>query len=202
MNQQVNRGVRTGGRSARVREAILAATFDELVDWGYAALSMEAVATRAGVHKTTLYRRWPTLDDLLLDALLTWSQDAVPVPDTGTVDSDLLALGGQLADVLNDGVGRQIAAFVLTAGLRSDRLTEATRQYFDHQAQRAVPIVRRAVDRGELPETCDANALLTTFRAPLFYRMVTTGDPIDDALITHAVHVALNAARAGLLSAR
>ncbi|OPX12534.1 TetR/AcrR family transcriptional regulator [Mycobacterium sp. AT1] len=201
MNQQVNRGVRTGGRSARVREAILAATFDELVDSGYAALSMEAVATRAGVHKTTVYRRWPTLDDLLLDALVAWSQDAVPVPDAGSVDSDLLALGRQLAEVLNDGAGRQIAAFVLTAGLRSDRLTEATRQYFDHQAQRAAPIVRRAVDRGELPETCDANALLTTFRAPLFYRMVTTGDPIDDALITNAVHVALNAARAGLLSA-
>lgn len=200
MNQQVNRGLRTGGRSARVREAVLAATFDELVDSGYAALSMEAVATRASVHKTTLYRRWPTLDDLLLDALLTWSQDAVPVPDTGSVDSDLLALGRQLAEVLNDGVGRQIAAFVLTAGLRSDRLVDATRQYFDHQAQRAVPIVRRAVDRGELPERCDANALLTTFRAPLFYRMVTTGDPIDDALITNAVHVALNAARAGLLS--
>ena len=96
---------------------------------------------------------------------------------------------------------RQIAAFVLTGGLRSPRLSEATRRYFDHQALRAVPTVRHAVDRGELPEKCDANALLTTFRAPLFYRMVTTGDPIDEALIAHAVRVALNAARAGLLSA-
>ncbi|TQR86779.1 TetR/AcrR family transcriptional regulator [Mycobacterium hodleri] len=200
MNQQVNRGVRTGGRSARVREAILTATFDELVATGYAALSMEAVASRAGVHKTTVYRRWPTVDDLLLDALTTWSQEALPVPDTGSIDTDLVALGRELADALNDGVGRQIAAFVLTSGLRSSRLSEATRRYFDHQALRAVPTVRQAVDRGELPETCDANALLTTFRAPLFYRMVTTGDPIDDALITHAVDVALNAARAGLLS--
>ena len=200
MNKQVNRGVRTGGRSARVREAILAATFDQLVETGYAGLSMESVASRAGVHKTTVYRRWPTLDDLLLDALTAWSQEALPVPDTGSIDTDLVALGRELAAVLNDGVGRQIAAFVLTSGMQSPRLSEATRRYFDRQALRAVPTVRQAVDRGELPEKCDANALLTTFRAPLFYRMVTTGDPIDEALITHAVRVTLNAARAGLLS--
>jgi AcrR family transcriptional regulator len=200
VNQQVNRGVRTGGRSARVREAILDATLDELIHRGYAALSVEAVASRAGVHKTTIYRRWPTLDDLLVDALTTWSLEALPVPDTGSIEADLLALGRELADVLNEGVGRQIAAFVLTAGLQSARLSEATRRYFDHQALRAIPTVTQAIDRGELPATCDANALLTTFRAPLFYRMVTTGDPIDEALITHAVRVALNAARAGLLS--
>lgn len=201
MNAQLNRGVRTGGRSARVREAVLTATLDELEHGGYAALTVEAVAARAGVHKTTVYRRWPTLDDLLVDALTEWSLEALPVPDTGSIDTDLVALGRELADVLNEGVGRQIAAFVLTAGLRSARLSEATRRYFDYQAARAVPTVTQAIDRGELPASCDANALLTTFRAPLFYRMVTTGDPIDDDLIAHSARVALSAARAGLLSA-
>ncbi|CAA0105535.1 putative HTH-type transcriptional regulator [Mycolicibacterium vanbaalenii] len=199
-NRQFNRGVRTGGRSARVRAAILAATFDELLQGGYAGLSVEAVATRAGVNKTTVYRRWPTLDDLLVDALTEWSLEALPVPDTGSIEADLVTLGRELADVLNEGVGRQIVAIVLTAGLKSARLSEATRRYFDHQALRALPTVNQAIGRGELPATCDANALLTAFRAPLFYRMVTTGDPIDEALITHAVRVALNAARAGLLS--
>ncbi len=200
MNQQMNRGVRTGGRSARVREAILAATLEELIHSGYAALSVEAVATRAGVHKTTVYRRWPTLDDLLLDALTEWSLQALPVPDTGSIETDLLALGRELAEVLNTGVGRHIAAFVLTAGLQSARLSEATRRYFDQQALRAIPTVTQAIDRGELPANCDVAALLTTFRAPLFYRMVTTGDPIDEALITQSARVTLNAARAGLLS--
>jgi AcrR family transcriptional regulator len=199
-NQQVVRGVRTGGRSARVREAILAATLHELNVNGYAALSVEAVASRAGVNKTTIYRRWPTLDDLLVDALMTWSQDAIPVPDTGSVETDLLALGRELADQLNGGVGRQIAAVVLTAGLRSPQLRDATRRYFDHQAARATPHVTRAIDRGELPANTDISALLTTFRAPLFYRMVTTGDPIDDGLIAQTTRVTLAAARAGLLS--
>lgn len=199
-NRQVVRGVRTGGRSARVREAILAATFDELIDSGYAALSVEAVAARAGVNKTTIYRRWPTLDDLLDDALTTWSLGALPDPDTGSIETDLLALGWELADVLNGGVGRQVAALVLTAGLRSAQLRETTRRYFDRQALRATPSVTRAIERGELPADCDADALFTTFRAPLFYRMVTTGDPIDEDLITQAARVALTAARAGLLS--
>jgi AcrR family transcriptional regulator len=199
-NRQVTQGVRTGGRSARVREAILAAAFSELIDSGHAALSVEAVATRAGVNKTTIYRRWPTLDDLLIDALTTWSLETIPIPDTGSIDTDLLALGRELADLLNGGVGRQVATFVLTAGLRSAQHREATRRYFDHQAVRAIPTVDRAIDRGELPADTDANALFTTFRAPLFYRLVTTGDPIDEDLIAQAARVTLTAARAGLLS--
>jgi AcrR family transcriptional regulator len=199
-NRQVVQGVRTGGRSARVREAVLSAVLHELDVNGYAGLSVEAVASRAGVNKTTIYRRWPTLDDLLVDALTEWSHDAIPGHDTGNIETDLLTLGRELADQLNGGIGRQIVAVVLTAGLRSAQLGEATRRYFDQQAVRAEPIVAQAIDRGELPANTDANALLTTFRAPLFYRMVTTGDPIDDALIAQATRVALAAARAGLLS--
>jgi AcrR family transcriptional regulator len=116
-NRQTVRGVRTGGRSERVREAVLEAAFGELIDVGYAALSVESIAVRAGVNKTTIYRRWPTLEDLLVDALTAWSRDAIPVPDTGSIESDLLAAGRELAELLNGGVGRQVAA----RGLRCRR---------------------------------------------------------------------------------
>jgi AcrR family transcriptional regulator len=199
-NRQVVQGVRTGGRSARVREAVLSAVLHELEVNGYAGLSVEAVASRAGVNKTTVYRRWPTLDDLLVDALMTWSEEALPGQATGNIETDLLTLGRELADQLNGGIGRQIVAVVLTSGLRSPQLREATRRYFDQQAVRAAPIVAQAIDRGELPANTDANALLTTFRAPLFYRLVTTGDPIDEASVAQTTRVTLAAARAGLLS--
>jgi AcrR family transcriptional regulator len=199
-NRQVVQGVRTGGRSARVREAVLSAVLHELEVNGYAGLSVEAVASRAGVNKTTVYRRWPTLDDLLVDALMTWSEEALPGQATGNIETDLLTLGKELADQLNGGIGRQIVAVVLTSGLRSPQLREATRRYFEQQAVRAAPIVAQAIDRGELPANTDANALLTTFRAPLFYRLVTTGDPIDEASVAQTTRVTLAAARAGLLS--
>jgi Tetracyclin repressor-like, C-terminal domain len=128
------------------------------------------------------------------------STEAIPGTDTGSIETDLLALGRELADQLNGGVGSQIAAVVLTAGLRSPQLREATRRYFDQQAVHATPVVTQAIDRGELPADTDTNALLTTFRAPLFYRMVTTGDPIDEGLIAQTRRVTLAAARAGLLS--
>jgi hypothetical protein len=117
----------------------------------------------------------------------------------GSIETDLLALGRELADQLNGGIGRQVAAVVLTADLRSAQLREATRRFYDYQAVRAIPIVNRAIDRGEISAKSDANALLTTFRAPLLYRLVTTGDPIDEDLIAHAAHITLTAARAGLL---
>ena len=63
----------------------------------------------------------------------------------------------------------------------------------------AAPVVDRAIDRHELPAECDAAQLLSAFRAPLFYRLVTTGDAIDDELIRRAAAVALLAARAGAL---
>jgi Tetracyclin repressor-like, C-terminal domain len=65
---------------------------------------------------------------------------------------------------------------------------------------RVTPFVTRAIERGELPANTDTDALLTTFRAPLFYRMVTTGDPIDEDLIAQAARGTLTAARTGLLS--
>src|SRR5512132_695784 len=80
---------RPGGRSARVRAAVLRATIAELLRTGYAGLSVEAVADRAGVHKTTVYRRWGTLQQLVTDALLAHVSAKVPQPDTGTLRSDL-----------------------------------------------------------------------------------------------------------------
>jgi AcrR family transcriptional regulator len=192
--------VRTGGRSARVREALLAAALNELIVSGYAALRVEAVAARAGVSKTTVYRRWPTLDDLLVDALTTWSQDPIPIPDTGSVETDLLALGRALADLLNDGFGRPIAAVTLSAGLGATALRDAIRHFFDQQCLRGAPLVARAIDRSELPADINTDALLSTFRAPLFYRMLTAGERIDDRLIAQAVRVTLAAARSGSLS--
>ena len=80
---------RPGGRSARIRQAVLDAAFAELGEKGYGGLSIEAVALRSGVAKTTVYRRWPTRDELVADALDSRSDRNEPVPDTGSLRGDL-----------------------------------------------------------------------------------------------------------------
>ena len=80
---------RPGGRSARIREAVLEATLESLLNEGYASLSHRVVAKRAGVDPATVYRRWPTRPRLAVDALLDTAQATVPVPDTGDVAKDM-----------------------------------------------------------------------------------------------------------------
>src|SRR6266496_3740796 len=82
---------RPGGRSARDRTAVLRAALEELIAVGYPSFSVEGVAERAGVHKTTLYRRWRNRENLLLEAMLEHGRENVPIPDTGSLRSDLLA---------------------------------------------------------------------------------------------------------------
>src|SRR5579863_7338677 len=83
---------RPGGRSARVRARVLEATLDELVESGYAGMTVQGVAARAGVNKTSLYRRWGSKGGLLADALLSSSSDLTDPADTGNLRQDLLVL--------------------------------------------------------------------------------------------------------------
>src|SRR5512139_779683 len=78
---------RTGGRSARVRAAVLAAARGLLVD-GYAELTVERIAQAAGVNKTSIYRRWTDVEGVLGDLLSEYASEVVPIPDTGDLATD------------------------------------------------------------------------------------------------------------------
>src|SRR3954464_11362465 len=81
---------RTGGRSARVVAEVLSATLEVFAEQGYAGFSVEAVALRAGVNKTTIYRRWPAKSDLLGAALFALRDEDPEPPDTGALREDLV----------------------------------------------------------------------------------------------------------------
>jgi AcrR family transcriptional regulator len=106
---------RPGGRSARVRQDVLAAATELLTEAGYDGLSIEAVAGRAGVHKTTVYRRWPTKADLIADALTARSAQHVPVPDTGTFAGDLAELAESIAANIGSPVGGAMTRTLVAA---------------------------------------------------------------------------------------
>src|SRR5258706_13042053 len=106
---------RPGGRSARVRQAVLDAAFAELGEKGYGGLSIEAVALRSGGAKTTVYRRWPTRDELVADALDSRSDRYEPVPGTGSLPGALKELVRGDRDKLTSNHGK---AMLKTLGPR------------------------------------------------------------------------------------
>ncbi|XVS63165.1 TetR/AcrR family transcriptional regulator [Actinosynnema sp. CA-299493] len=190
---------RPGGRSARVREAVLRAVHAELAEHGYTGLTVENVAERAGVHKTTVYRRWGTVDVLVADVLDHTRETGWPVPDTGTVEGDLIAVATEVADAFADPGRLPVPVAIVAAALQSTRALDAKRAFYAARQTEAAEVVTRAVERGELPPQTDPVELVRLTCAPLYYRIFITGEPVDHATAERAARAALSAARAGLL---
>jgi len=187
------------GRGAKVRAAVHAATLAELLDKGYAALSVENVAQRAGVHKTTVYRRWTDRDSLLVDALAEHLATDIPVPDTGAIETDLRALARSLVQTFTGSTGQAILAAMFTGAAHVPQIAAAKRHVFDDRLARAEPVVTRAIERGELARDTDAAELFKTLAAPVYLRLLITAEPVDEATADQAVRITLAAARAGAL---
>jgi AcrR family transcriptional regulator len=192
--------VRPGGRTARVATAVRDATLAELTEHGYPGLTVENVAERSGVHKTTIYRRWGGVDGLIVNALDLASQDSWAPPDTGTLEGDLTGFVHEVLELFTDPVEGVAPAALVAATFHSERAAEAmTALYVDRHA-RAEVTVRRAIERGEIPAGTDPGAVVRAAVAPLYYRLFITREPIDRHIADQAVAAALAATRAGVFA--
>ncbi len=188
---------RPGGRSARIRAAVLDATLAELADGGYDQLTVEAVAARSGVHKATLYRRWGGIDGLIADVLARSGEEPWKVPDTGSLRGDLHAITEMIYSGFTDPERGAVPRNLIVAALRSSQAAEALTTFFETQHALAAEVVARAVRRGEVPEGTDLVDVVRTACAPLYYRLFVTGEPLDEVAAQRAAEAALAAARAG-----
>ncbi|MDA3649616.1 TetR/AcrR family transcriptional regulator [Saccharopolyspora indica] len=194
--------VRAVGRGPKVRAAVHAATLAELVDKGYAALTVDNVAQRAGVHKTTVYRRWEDRESLVVDALTEHVAADIPVPDTGAIDTDLRELAAALVRWLTSPAGQAVLAAMFSDAARLPEIAEARTRVLDDRLRRAEPVISRAVERGDLPAETDPHELLKALAAPIYFRLLVHAEPVDDATAEHAAELALAAAHAGVLRRR
>ncbi|MFJ2839521.1 TetR/AcrR family transcriptional regulator [Nocardia sp. NPDC087230] len=191
---------RPGGRSARVREAVLDATTAELAEHGYQGLSVDAVAQRAGVHKTTVYRRWRGPEGLVADALdraagLSWA-----IPDTGSLAGDLRALTELLRTGFTDPESAPVATSFVAAGIQHPAAAEALRAYYAARHAEAAVIVDRAIARGELDAAVSGAEVVRFAVAPLFHRLFVTHEPVTADHARRAADAAAVLARSGLLT--
>ncbi|MDJ1135897.1 TetR/AcrR family transcriptional regulator [Streptomyces iconiensis] len=186
---------RPGGRSARIRSQVLDAVGPLLVEYGYDGLTVDAVAARSGVHRTTVYRRWGDVGGLLADVLEAAEGDSWRPADTGSLQGDLTALNEEVQAGLTEDP--PVALALIAASFRSEEATAALRQFWDDRYARCEPVVARAVERGELPAATDHRKLLVTATAPLYHQLVLLRTPPDPALPAEAARTAALAASAG-----
>ncbi|MGX1132062.1 AcrR family transcriptional regulator [Streptomyces glaucescens] len=190
--------VRPGGRTARVRAAVLRAAGDVLAEQGFDRLDLADVARRAEVGKTTVYRRWGSVTGLVADLLVDMAEQSSPREETGSVLGDLRANALLVQRTLADE--RQGALFraVIAAATCDERTAQALRRFYEVRVAEWAPCVEQGVARGELPEGTDARAVVRAVSAPLYYGLLTSGVVPDAPAAERAARAAHAAAVAGV----
>ncbi len=189
--------VRPGGRTARVRAAVLEATQDELVEHGFHGLTMDQVAARAGVGKTTVYRRWGSTPGLVADLMTELANQSSPHADTGGIESDLRVNALAVVEALNDGrLGATFQA-VIAAATCDEQASLALRTFYLRRIEEWTSVVDLAVARGELPVGTDGGEVIRAIAAPLYYRLMITREAVTAEAAEWSVARTLAAARAG-----
>lgn len=188
---------RPGGRSAAVRAAVHAATLELLDEVGYDGLVIPEVARRAGVNRTTVYRRWPDRADLVLDLAESAAVSPQALADTGSFAGDLEAFLVAVASSVRQPAARAVFA-VLAATGRDARAVERRDQFWHERFAAAAVVVERAVGRGEVPASTNARELLERAVAPIYFRAILAGQPMGSDEAVSLAHVI---ARSGVGSA-
>lgn len=178
---------RSGGRTAKVSQALLAAAARILLEQGYEALGHRQVAIAAGIADSTVYRRWPSKHLLVLATVEHLASQAIQIPDLGSAQADLDALAGQLIGYLSTpGVGRMIAALI-TAIAQTDEASSLKQLFWSGRFAGAAVLVERAKVRGEMRADADATEVIETMAGPIYMRLLVTGAALDEALRVRVV---------------
>lgn len=162
-----------------LRRQVLDAAFDELTRWGLERFSVATMCARHGIEHAVVARYWRDGRRLALDALLSWSQELLDPPDTGSLRTDLQALAAAVGRQINTHVGRS----VMRAMVVDDRAAfpDDTRMEFWKQRFNAMRVITdRAAQRGELRAGVDALAAVQLVIAPLNIRALYTREPVEE----------------------
>ena len=189
---------RPGGRTARTAAAVYAATIEELSERAYADISIETIAARAGVHKTTVYRRWGSKAELISRALIGTASSRIQVPDTGNVETDLRLLARAVQAVLSLPEGAAITRALIVGALASAEIAGLMEQFWAARLAAISVIVDRAVQAGQLPAGTDAAALMHAVAAPLYFQLLVTRALVTESDADLSAAAALTAAAAGV----
>jgi AcrR family transcriptional regulator len=187
---------RRGGRprSSAAERAILDATREMLVEGGVRHLTIEGVAARAGVAKTTVYRRWRSKDELALAVLIDMSEHIAAVPDLGDTREELVAFVGNAIRLFTTTLMGRVMQGIVSDLAADEELAEAFRSRAVAMRQAETRrLVERAVARGDMRPGTDPVLAHEVLFGPVYYRLFLSGRPLDAALAERVVDAALAA---------
>jgi AcrR family transcriptional regulator len=178
-----------------VRAAVLHAAFDELGEKGYEGFNMEAVARRSGVHKTTVYRRWPTRDALVMDALDSRSDRHSPISATGSLRADLRLFAEDVFTKLSSPHGKAMLKSLVAAVDQSPEILEKVQSFWRERLDAGAALVSQAIDKGELPPDTDIDVVIEGLLAPIYLRVLLSDQAVTSAFLEQLIDLLLDGAR-------
>lgn len=180
-------------RSEKSKAAILEAAGELLLEQGLEAVSMDAIAERAGVSKATIYRWWPTKETLAIDALYEdWSYAYPEAPDTGSMREDLLGILLLWGDhITTRPYARVLGALITRARTDPAFADEFNRRLVQPRRDRARPIFHRAMARGEIPLDTDVELALDVLYGAVYHRFLQGHLPITREFVAAVIDVTL-----------
>ncbi|MBS9534092.1 TetR/AcrR family transcriptional regulator [Mycobacterium sp. M1] len=160
-----------------------------LAERGYDDFTVEVVAARVGVNKTTIYRWWPSKEALLGAALLDSEALYFDMPDTGSLRGDLLALAEHVAGLLVANTA--VVTAIFGAAQRKPQLAELLHDFSADRLARERPIFERAVQRGELPPDVDPKTVMDLLDGAIWFRVLVRGEQIPPGFLAAIVDAIL-----------
>ncbi|MGK5443228.1 TetR/AcrR family transcriptional regulator [Micromonospora sp. URMC 105] len=181
-----------------ITKAIRRALMQELAAAGYGRLSIEAIARRAGVSKTAIYRRWSSKLELVLETVVAAAGNKLPALDTGTLRGDLTLLFQVVAHALSHPLASQIIPDLLAEAARNPTIDATLQQVLRAKQQElGGQLIGRAVERGELPAGTDPDAAVDLIVGPLYWRLAIARTPLTDTYLDTLVEAVVAGLGAG-----
>jgi AcrR family transcriptional regulator len=174
--------------SSRTRQAILDATRELLADGGVHGLTVEGVAARAGVAKTTVYRRWRSKDELALAVLIDMVEQVASVPDLGDTRAELIAFVDRAVKILRATLmGRVMQGLVSDLASNAELARAFREQVVAVRVAETRRLVERGIERGDLRPDADYELANELLFGPVYYRLLLSGAPLEDELAPRLV---------------
>jgi AcrR family transcriptional regulator len=174
-------------RSEKTKKAILDASYELLITNGFPSITVEGIAEKAGVSKATIYKWWPNKAAVVLDGFFAATELMLEVPDTGSAKEDLIIQAINLAAFLTSPKGRVITELIAEGQTDEKVAKEYRNRYFNPRRLISRHILERGIERGELSKDLNIELSIDLIFAPLFYRLLITGEKVDSTFVEQLI---------------